>query len=469
MTVRKFEMENFGQENMEKNSSNRNQMHYEFHAPQDHLKADARKNDRSKHEESRRSEGGKKASGGHSRSESRKKASGERSQSESREKASGRQRLCRISRKCGGCAYLDLTYEEQLRKKHGYVRKMLGEGIDVHPVAGMAHPFHYRNKVSAAFQRHRDGKIVSGIYEEGTHHVIPVTSCLIEDEKADEIINTIRGLLPSFRIPVYDEDRGSGLLRHVLVRVGKTSGEVLVVLVCASPVFPSKNNFVRVLRRRHPEITSVVLNINDRRTSMVLGTRNIVLYGKGYIEDTLCGRIFRISPTSFYQINPVQTEVLYRKTVDLARLTGAERVFDAYSGIGTIGIIASSAAGSVTSVELNGAAVRDAAVNARRNGIKNITFYEDDAGDFLEKSTAGGEHFDVIFMDPPRTGSTEKFIHAAAGASPSRIVYISCEPETLGRDLRIFRREGYAAKEAWPVDMFPWTRSTECICLLGRK
>lgn len=373
---------------------------------------------------------------------------------------------CSVSKKCGGCAYLNLSYEEQLKKKEDYVRHMLGGGVKVHPVIGMEDPWHYRNKVSAAFQRRRDGKIVSGIYEEGTHHVIPVTSCLIEDQKADEIINTIRNLIPSFRIRVYDEDRGSGLLRHVLVRVGKTSGQILVILVCASPVFPSKNNFVRVLREKHPEITSVVLNINDRKTSMVLGNRNITLYGKGFIEDTLCGKVFRISPSSFYQVNPVQTEKLYGKAVELAKLTGKETVFDAYSGIGTIGIIASDRAKSVTSVELNPSAVRDAASNARRNGIEKITFYKADAGDFLERMAAEGSRCDVLFMDPPRTGSTEKFMRAAVSVHPSRIVYISCEPETLGRDLKFFRKLGYRAREAWPVDMFPWTKSVETVTVL---
>lgn len=382
--------------------------------------------------------------------------------------SSVRSSLCRVSRRCGGCSYLDIPYEEQLKKKEDYVRHMTGGSRKVHPVEGMENPYHYRCKVTASFQRHRDGKIVSGIYEEGTHHVIPVTSCLIENEKADEIIGTIRHLIPSFRIRVYDEDTGFGLLRHVLIRVGKQSGQILVVLVVASPVFPSKNNFVRALRERHPEITSVVLNINDRRTSMVLGDRNITIYGKGYIEDSLCGKTFRISPSSFFQVNPVQTEALYRKAIDLAGLTGMERVFDAYSGIGTIGIIAASGARQVTSVELNRDAVRDAVINARENNVENIDFYQADAGDFLEQMAASGEKADVIFMDPPRTGSTQKFMRAAAAIRPSRIVYISCEPETLGRDLIFFRKLGYHAGEIWPLDMFPFTKNVETAVLISR-
>ena len=376
---------------------------------------------------------------------------------------------CPVSKRCGGCAYLDIPYEEQLKKKEDYVRRMTGGSRKVHPVAGMQDPYHYRCKVTATFQQHRDGRIVSGIYEEGTHHVVPVTSCLIEDEKADEIIGTIRHLIPSFRIRVYDEDTGFGLLRHVLIRAGRQSGQILVVLVVASPVFPSKNNFVRALRQKHPEITSVVLNINDRRTSMVLGTRNITIYGKGYIEDTLCGKTFRISPTSFFQVNPVQTEALYAKAIELAGLTGEETVFDAYSGIGTIGIIAASRARQVISVELNKDAVRDAVINASMNKVENIQFYQADAGDFLEQMAASGEKADVIFMDPPRTGSTEKFMRAAAAIRPSRIVYVSCEPETLGRDLTFFRKLGYRAGDICPLDMFPFTRNVETVVLLSNK
>ena len=225
------------------------------------------------------------------------------------------EKTCKIAKKCGGCTFQGISYEEQLQKKESQVRKLLKGICPVHSIIGMKDPYHYRNKVHAVFARKRSGEIISGVYEEGTHRVVPVETCLIEDEKADAIIGTIRGLLPSFRIKVYDEDSGYGLLRHVLVRRGFQSGQILVVLVLSSPVLPSKNNFVKALRKEHPEITSVVLNVNDKKTSMVLGERNIVLYGKGYIEDVLCGKTFRISPQSFYQVNSVQTEVLYGKAM----------------------------------------------------------------------------------------------------------------------------------------------------------
>ena len=208
---------------------------------------------------------------------------------------------------------------------------------EILPIIGAEDPYCYRNKVHAVFSRRRNGEIVSGIYQEGTHKVVPVETCQIEDQKADAIIGTIRGLLKSFKIKVYDEDTDYGLLRHVLIRTGAKTGQIMVVLVTRSPIFPSKNNFVKALRAVHPEISTVVLNVNERKTSMVLGARNITLYGKGYIEDELCGCRFRISPTSFYQINPAQTEKLYKTAMMLARLNKRNVVVDAYCGIGTIG------------------------------------------------------------------------------------------------------------------------------------
>ncbi|MCC6093596.1 MAG: 23S rRNA (uracil(1939)-C(5))-methyltransferase RlmD [Eubacterium sp.] len=373
---------------------------------------------------------------------------------------------CPVSRKCGGCQYLGLSYSEQLEKKERQVRETLSGIVRTEKITGMSFPYFYRNKVHAAFRRKKNGDIISGIYAEGTHKVVQADRCLIENQNADRIIQTIRSLLPSFRITIYNEDSGYGLLRHILIRTGRRTGQVLVVLVASSPVFPSKKNFIGALLKKHPEITCVVLNVNDRKTSMVLGDRNIVLFGKGYIEDILCGKIFRISPSSFYQVNPVQTEVLYRKAMQLAGLTGNETVFDAYSGIGTIGIIAADQAREVTCVELNDHAVRDAEWNARKNKASNIRFYQDDAGRFLEKMAEQGKRTDVLFMDPPRSGSTETFMHAAVRMHPDRIVYISCNPETLARDIRYFHRLGYIAECVYPVDMFPWTGSIESVCLL---
>lgn len=375
---------------------------------------------------------------------------------------------CPVFKQCGGCQYLDLPYEEQLAKKQELLEKLLKKHCKVNPIIGMKNPYFYRNKVHAVFG-HRKGEAVSGVYKAGTHEVVPVEKCWIEDEKADEIIGTIRGMLKSFKIKTYDEDTGYGFLRHVLVKRGFSTNEIMVVLVTASPVFPGKNNFVRVLREKHPEITTIIQNVNDRNTSMVLGDKEKTLFGKGYIEDVLCGCRFRISSKSFYQINPVQTEVLYGKAMELAGLTGKERVIDAYCGIGTIGIIASKRAKEVIGVELNQDAVKDAVENAKINGIKNISFYCNDAGKFMVGMAEQGEKADVVFMDPPRSGSTEEFIDSVAKMGPERVVYVSCGPETLERDLGWFEKRGFRAVEGWGVDLFPQTLHVETIVKLSRK
>lgn len=394
---------------------------------------------------------------------------------------------CPYAGKCGGCDYQGMPYEKQLRKKQEYVKKQVGEFCKVNPIIGMEHPYHYRNKVHAVFDIARGGRsgtfgtIISGVYAAGTHEVINIDECRIEDEISAAIIRDIRGLLRSFKIKTYDEDTGYGLLRHVLVRRGFSSGEVMVVLVLGSPILPSKNHFVKALRKLHPEITTIVVNVNDRKTSMVLGDKETVIYGKGYIEDTLCGCTFCISPKSFYQVNPVQTEILYGKAIAYAQLTGKERVVDAYCGIGTIGLIAARDAAEVIGVEQNRDAVRDAVKNAKLNQIKNVRFFNADAGRFMtqmadSRTESGGAgrsdgrtaepDVDVVFMDPPRAGSDEAFLASVVKLAPKRVVYISCNPETLGRDLRYLTGHGYRAVECTPVDMFPWTYHCEVACLL---
>ena len=378
--------------------------------------------------------------------------------------------MCPVMRQCGGCQMLDMPYAEQLKTKRKRLETLLKGICPVKDMIGMEDPFYYRNKVHAVFDRDRRGNIISGIYQENTHNVVPVEKCMIEDQKADEIIGTIRGMLKSFKIRTFDEDTGYGLLRHVLIRRGFESGEIMVVLVTASPVFPSKNNFVKALREKHPEITTIVQNINGRGTSMVLGEKgSMCCNGKGYIVDTLCGCSFRISSRSFYQINPAQTEKLYTKALELAGLTGKETVVDAYCGIGTIGIIASKKAGNVIGVELNQDAVRDAINNAKMNQISNIRFFCNDAGRFLVNMAEAGEKADVVIMDPPRSGSTEEFMDSIAKMGAKKVVYVSCNPETLARDLAYMKKLGYKAKEAVGFDMFPATEHVETVVLLSQQ
>ena len=378
------------------------------------------------------------------------------------------QETCPYAKKCGGCTYQGIVYEEQLKEKQQLVNKLLKPFCKVHPIKGMEEPYHYRNKVHAVFHKEKNGAVISGVYEAGSHRVVKVDSCKIEDEKADAIILSIRDLMKSFKIQPYNEDTGYGLLRHVLIRVGKHSGQIMVVLVLGSPILPSKNNFVKALLKLHPEITTIVLNVNNKKTSMVLGEKETVLYGKGYIEDTLCDSVFRISSKSFYQINVTQTEKLYEKAIELAALTGKERVIDAYCGIGTIGIIASKKAGEVIGVELNKDAVKDAIYNAKRNQVKNIRFYANDAGKFMVGMAQSGEKADVVFMDPPRAGSTEEFMSSVITLNPKRVVYVSCNPETQARDLKYMVKHGYKVEEAWPFDLFPWTEHVETIVALHR-
>lgn len=374
---------------------------------------------------------------------------------------------CKLVKACGGCGYGKETYAEQLARKQELVRANLQPFCKVEKIIGMETPFYYRNKVHAVFS-YEKGKIISGTYKEGTHEVVPVETCRIEDQKADAIVATIRNLLKSFKIKTYDEDTGYGLFRHVLIRVGKATGQIMVVLVLGSPILPSKNNFVKALRKQHPEITTIVLNVNDKKTSMVLGEKETVLYGKGYIEDVLCGVRFRISSKSFYQVNHTQTEILYQKAVEFAGLTGKERLVDAYCGIGTIGLIAAKNAKEVISVELNKDAVRDAISNAKANGIKNVRFYQNDAGKFMVQMAEEGAGVDVVLMDPPRAGSDEAFLSSLVRLAPGKVVYVSCNPVTLARDLKYLTKRGYQVKKAQPVDMFPWAEHVETVVLLSR-
>ena len=376
---------------------------------------------------------------------------------------------CPLYKKCGGCQLQNLTYEQQLRYKQVKCIRLLGKFCRVGEIIGMENPYHYRNKVQAAFALDRHSNIISGVYQSSSHKIVPVTVCMTEDEKADEIIGTIRRLLKNFKLRPYNEDTGRGFLRHVLVKRGFKSGQIMVVLVTGTRDFPKKKDFVATLLKIHPEITTVVQNVNNQKTSMVLGNRSEVLFGDGYITEQLGDFSFRISPKAFYQINPIQTEVLYNTTLEFAGLTGNETVIDAYCGTGTIGIFASPKAKKVLGVELNPDAVKDARVNAKLNSAENTEFYNADAGEFLADTAASNEKYDVVIMDPPRSGSTVKFLKSVVKLAPKTVVYVSCNPETLARDLMFLVRNGYKVKKIQPVDMFPHTNHVETVVLLSHK
>lgn len=376
---------------------------------------------------------------------------------------------CPLYKKCGGCQIQNLSYEKQLEFKMKKVVGLIGRFHHVEDIIGMENPYHYRNKVQAAFGRDKQNRIISGVYQSSTHKIVPVDDCLIEDKKADEIIVTIRKLIKSFKIKTFDDNKMTGFLRHVLVKRGFSSGEIMVVLVTGEEQFKSKRSFINALLQRHPEITTIVQNINNRRTSLVLGSKSIVLYGEGTINEQLCGYTFSISPKAFYQINPVQTEILYNKAMEFAEISKDDIVIDAYCGTGTIGIIASKYAGRVIGVELNKDAVNDAKNNAKLNGIENIDFVCADAGKYMVGLAKENLKADVVIMDPPRAGSDINFLKSVVKLSPKKVVYISCNPETLKRDLTYLSKNKYKVRKIQPVDMFPHTEHIETVVCLSRE
>lgn len=382
---------------------------------------------------------------------------------------------CPVFSRCGACKHIDVPYDEQLRKKKEILTNLLGEFAEVEDMVGMRDPHHYRCKVTRVFVQGKGGKILTGNYHEGSKDIVPVESCLIEDAKADRIIRDIAELLTSFKMKIYNQRTGYGNFRYAVVRTGKNTGEIMVILVTRSPVFPSKNNFTKALLKLHPEITTIVQNVNDRTDSLVISNKNNVLYGKGYIEDSLCRMKFRISPGSFYQVNPLMAERIYKKAVSFIPDGFKGIVMDAYCGTGTIGLVASKRCENVIGVELSGDAVKDAHVNAKINSVKGYSVFQEDAGEFLERYYNDGEKVDILIMDPPRQGSTPEFIDTLKRLSPERIVYVSCNPITLKRDLELLTepragaRGSYKVRSVTGYDMFPFTENCEACVLLSKS
>jgi 23S rRNA (uracil1939-C5)-methyltransferase len=368
---------------------------------------------------------------------------------------------CPYAKKCSGCQLQNLLYKEQLSMKQVKLIKLLGKFCHVDEIIGMDDPYYYRNKIQSAFT-FKNGKLQSGLYQSATYKIVPVESCFLEAKGTDEILKTVRQLCPSFKIKAYDLNTGSGFLRHVLIRKGFLSGEIMVVFVTAKGDFKSKRSFVNELLRRHPEITTVVWNVNPTSTPIMLGEYSEVLYGNGYITDTLCGLTFRISPRSFYQVNPIQTEKLYTLAKEFASLTGKETVIDAYSGTGTIGMTLADGAKEVIGVEINSDAVKDAKENAKLNGIKNISFEATDAKNF-------NKSVDVAIIDPPRKGCMPIMLETLLRLKPKRIVYVSCNAETLARDLKTLLNEYQIASPLYPYNMFPRTSHVESVICLTQK
>ena len=374
---------------------------------------------------------------------------------------------CKICTSCGGCQYQQLAYSAQLKYKTKRVKEALNRIAhikqDVLPCLGASNPYNYRNKIQVPFVKDRNGVVKFGFYKENTHIIMPIKECAIEDKKAAPILWDIKLLLEDMNIPTYNEDSGRGILRYVLIRTSHHYDELMVVLVTTQMNFPGQRNFVNELIKKHPEITTVVENINSRKTNVILGDKEKVLYGPGHIIDDILGLTFEISASSFFQINTEQVEKLYKCALDLVNPN--EIVLDAYSGVGTIGLIAARNAKKVISVEINKSAHKNAVENAKRNGINNIQFICDDAGKFITKYIGD---IDTLIMDPPRSGSDETFLKTVMDKRIKKVIYVSCNPETLARDIE-YLSPLYEVKYVQPVDMFPMTAHVETVVELHLK
>lgn len=377
---------------------------------------------------------------------------------------------CVYFSQCGGCQLQHLSYEGQLKWKQNMVAnvmKRLGK-IDapVLPVKGMEEPWHYRNKSQIPFAQNEAGQMVAGFYKTKSHSIVDMERCLIQTGEADVVMADLKRELETLGVRPYDEKSHQGMLRHVVVRKGRATGEVMVVLVTKSKKFPQASAAIEKIRALIPNVTSIVQNVNGEKTNVIFGNDTFTLWGKDTIEDTIGNVRFEISARSFYQVNPVQTEVLYKQALDYAQLTGDERVIDAYCGIGSISLFLAQKAGHVMGVEIVEQAIEDAKRNAALNGFTNTYFEAGPAEEVIPRWYKEGKEADVLVVDPPRKGCDEALLNTIIEQKPKRVVYVSCNPATLARDLRILEDGGYKTKEVQPVDMFPHTTHCEAVAWL---
>lgn len=375
---------------------------------------------------------------------------------------------CPYAKKCSGCQLQNLTYEKQLQMKQVKCIKLLGRFSHVEEIIGMENPYNYRNKVQSAFFL-KNGKTESGIYQSVDQKIVSVENCMLQNQEANNIIQTIKKLCKGFKIKPYDAKTGKGLLRHVLIRNNSKSNDFMVVLVTTREPFDAKQSFANELARRHSTIKTIVHNINPVKTMLLLGKESEVLIGEGSICDELCGLKFSISPRSFYQVNHSQTAKLYALAKEYANLTGNEILIDAYCGTGTIGLTMADMAKKVIGVEINSEAIVDAKKNALLNHVENVEFYNMDAGEFMNDLAQKKQKVNVVITDPPRAGCSMNFLKSLISLAPQKIVYISCNPETLSRDLQFLTKKYYKVNKIQPVDMFPHTNHVENVVCLSLK
>ena len=384
---------------------------------------------------------------------------------------------CQIARDCGGCEWLSVPYPIQLRRKQEEVAGLLSwmveaDGGELRDIVGMeGEPLAYRHKAATPYAHAGRGRIACGFYARGSHRIVRCNECLVEDPRSRKILNAVARAAESQHIPAYDEDKGTGVLRHAVVRCGYATDDVLLTVVTNVDRLRKPQGFVDAVLDAAPEVTSIVQNVNTRRTNAILGYKNFTLFGDGVMHDKLLGCTFEIGPTSFYQTNPAQTEVLYRLAIEGGELEPGMRVLDAYCGTGTIGICAASSINElqVVGVERVEGAVQAAKRNAEANGLgERCRFVAADATEWMARE-GRKLGFDVVLMDPPRAGSTEEFLSGVAVLAPRRVVYVSCNIQTQARDLEFIRRRGYRIASLTPVDMFPHTKHVESVCVLTRK
>lgn len=379
---------------------------------------------------------------------------------------------CPIYNRCGGCQLQHMSYEGQLLHKQKQVKEVLArighlENVAVHPVIGMDHPWRYRNKGQVPVGE-ENGALITGFYQKGSHRIVHMEECIIQEEANDTVVRIVREIASKLGIPAYDEERHRGVIRHIVARYGRKTDEVMVAIVTRTKDLPHKKRWIKEIVANIPNVKSIVHNVNPERTNVIFGEETNVIWGEPYIYDYIGSIKFAISARSFYQINPVQTKVLYDKALEYAQLTGSETVIDAYCGIGTISLFLAQQAKKVYGVEVVGQAIADAKRNARLNGIENAEFFVGEAEKVIPWWHKQGIRADVIVVDPPRKGCGEALLQTIIEMKPKRVVYVSCNPATLARDLRILEDGGFETKEVQPVDMFPQTSHVECVVLMSR-
>ena len=377
--------------------------------------------------------------------------------------------FCPLYKNCGGCQLQHMSYPAQLKWKRQQVVDAIErigklDGVKIFDTLGMENPLRYRNKMQFPVGKN----LLVGCYARGSHKIIDTNACLIQNELNDKILNAVRRVAKKFNLPPYDEDTHRGFLRHVMGRVG-CGGEFMVVLVTAAKNFPDEKNFVRALLKELPEVTSIQQNVQTFHNNVILGRDTKILYGKPTIHDKIGDLRFNISARSFFQVNTAQAEVLYKTALDFAELHGCETVLDAYCGTGTISLFLARKARKVIGVEVVSSAIADAKKNSRENKIRNAEFFVGDAVKILPKIFSAGVFAEVVVVDPPRAGCDKKVLETFAAMQPEKIIYVSCNPATLARDLKILGDFGWRTKKIQPVDMFPFTSHVECVAQLIRE